>query len=280
MAERFERSVVTEPNRQILGVTALIVSSDDLFGHIVSHYLTAWGIESKRVSTRSEVWNVASEADPGEHRDWIALIDLDASIAEMAATSLCEMYGLEGIHVIEVGGDEGLPKPLRQSHLFDRIVEELGDLAVMKTTPLATVVVPTQMVERPRILVAEDNESLRKLLALQFDQLGVEAHFVADGAQAVAALAEERYAFVFMDCQMPEMDGYSATRTIRRGEVTSGEHIAIIAMTANAFKEDRDVCLAAGMDDYLAKPVRINVLRAAVERWSTSASSISAQNEA
>jgi CheY-like chemotaxis protein len=73
---------------------------------------------------------------------------------------------------------------------------------------------------------------------------------------------------IFMDCQMPNMDGMSATKVIRDEERESGGHIPIVAMTANAFAEDREACLAAGMDDYLAKPVKLADLRAVIERWS------------
>ena len=94
-------------------------------------------------------------------------------------------------------------------------------------------------------------------------------HFAVDGAQVVEAVASGRFAMIFMDCHMPNLDGFGATRAIRAAEA-AGARIPIVAMTANAFKEDRDACLAAGMDDYLPKPVRIRDLRAAVDRWAAS----------
>jgi CheY-like chemotaxis protein len=118
------------------------------------------------------------------------------------------------------------------------------------------------------VLVAEDNVRLQRLLKLQFDELGVPVTFVSDGYQAIEALRNEDFALVFMDCQMPHMDGLAATRAIREAERESGGHVPIVAMTANAFAEDREACIAAGMDDYLAKPVKLADLRAMIERWS------------
>ena len=81
------------------------------------------------------------------------------------------------------------------------------------------------------------------------------------------ARAADQYALVLMDCQMPEMDGFAATRVIRKTELTSGRHIPIIAMTADALEGDRDRCIAAGMDDYLCKPVNLDNLRKVLEQW-------------
>lgn len=117
------------------------------------------------------------------------------------------------------------------------------------------------------VLVAEDNPNIRELLGHQLRALGIQTEMVSDGAEAVAALRNERYGAILMDCQMPNVDGFEATRLIREQEEASGHRTPIIAMTANAFKEDRDACLAAGMDDYLAKPVRMEALRGTIERW-------------
>ncbi len=118
-----------------------------------------------------------------------------------------------------------------------------------------------------KVLVAEDNESLREILVHQFAKLGVPVTLVANGRDAVDALRREPFSLVFMDCHMPEMDGFDATRAMRALESDTARHVPIVAMTANAFREDRDACLAAGMDDYLAKPVRIGDLRGMIERW-------------
>jgi len=118
------------------------------------------------------------------------------------------------------------------------------------------------------VLVAEDNARLQRLLKLQFDELAVPVRFASDGLEAVDAARTDQFAMIFMDCQMPNMDGYAATQAIRNEEKASGRHVPIVAMTANAFAEDREACLAAGMDDYLAKPVKLAELRNMIERWS------------
>ena len=117
------------------------------------------------------------------------------------------------------------------------------------------------------VLIAEDNADLQAILVDQFAELDMPLTIVSDGAEAVAAVRRKPFALVFMDCQMPNIDGFAATRTIRDDERTTGAHIPIVAVTANAFKEDRDACLAAGMDDYLSKPVRINDFHTMIERW-------------
>ncbi|MGO9894556.1 MAG: response regulator [Bryobacteraceae bacterium] len=101
------------------------------------------------------------------------------------------------------------------------------------------------------------------------EKLGFGVDDAANGHEAVRMVGLLPYPLVFMDCHMPEMDGYAATRAIRRAEAP-GRHTAIIAMTAEAFEGARQVCLTAGMDDYIAKPVRLEDLAQAVQRWTNS----------
>jgi CheY-like chemotaxis protein len=123
-----------------------------------------------------------------------------------------------------------------------------------------------------RILLAEDNRVNQKVALKLLERLGYAADVAENGREVVAALAKRRYDIVLMDVQMPEMDGLEATRRVR-GDLPEESQPRIIAMTANATQEDRAACLAAGMDDFLSKPVAAAQLAAALERWTSAPAS-------
>jgi two-component system sensor histidine kinase EvgS len=105
------------------------------------------------------------------------------------------------------------------------------------------------------VLVAEDDATLRKMVSIMLSTKAITCKLVEDGVGAVEAWESDSYDLILMDVQMPGMDGLEATRTIREKEKGKGEHVAIIAMTAHARAEDKELCRAAGMDDYLVKPI-------------------------
>jgi CheY-like chemotaxis protein len=120
----------------------------------------------------------------------------------------------------------------------------------------------------PRVLVAEDNVVNQKVAVRMLQRLGFLPEVVSHGLDAVRAARETDYDAILMDCQMPEMDGYQATAEIRRSR-GAGRWIPIIALTANAMEGDREKCLEAGMDDYLAKPFSLKALGDVLDRWAS-----------
>jgi len=165
-----------------------------------------------------------------------------------------------------------LTKPLRQSQLrawLASVLEAPGrpPAAVTEPPPIQE---PSAGPAVPRILVAEDNLVNQRVVVRMLERLGYRVDVVGNGVEAVETAARLPYAAILMDCQMPEMDGYEATVTIRTREARAvaqgARRLPIIALTANAMADDRDRCLAAGMDDYLAKPLRPETLAMVLER--------------
>ncbi|HEV3497711.1 MAG TPA: response regulator, partial [Actinomycetes bacterium] len=172
---------------------------------------------------------------------------------------------LEAEVVADAGFSARLTKPARRSQLYDALLRATAPPGQVPLPPAASVpppVVPT----KGRLLVVEDNainQAVAKGLAAK---LGYATDLAGNGIEALEALRRRHYDAVLMDCQMPEMDGFEATAEIRRQEAAAGR-VPIIAMTAGALAEDRERCLAAGMDDYVAKPVKGRDLDAVLTRW-------------
>jgi two-component system, sensor histidine kinase and response regulator len=193
---------------------------------------------------------------------------------KIAATRLLMMTSLgrrDDAAIREAGVELCLTKPVKQSQLFDCLATLTGEhLIAEPPQPRAAQAAPKNVLregaDHVRILVAEDNVVNQRVALRQLDRLGYAADAVANGLEVLDALERIPYDVVFMDCQMPEMDGYAATKEIRRREGDS-RRTTIIAMTANALDGDRERCIAAGMDDYVSKPVKRETLSAAIERW-------------
>jgi CheY-like chemotaxis protein len=176
----------------------------------------------------------------------------------------------------ETGVDDALfaaylTKPIKTSALFDTLVNLLAkDEPSARPTPAKAQLDPTMAERVPlRILLAEDNAVNQKLALRILSQMGYRADVAGNGIEAIEAVERQKYDLIFMDVQMPEMDGLEATRQIvKRWERTARPRI--VAMTANATQGDREMCLAAGMDDYIAKPILVDELIGALERTSRS----------
>jgi len=161
-----------------------------------------------------------------------------------------------------------LTKPIKQSQLYDVLATLFASARVTAPEPRTTVELDPHLAERVplRILIAEDNTVNQKLAVLMLQRMGYRADVAANGVEALEALQRQPYDLILMDMQMPEMDGLEATRHIRR-DWPLNQQPRVIAMTANAMQGDREACLAAGMDDYVSKPVQVSELQSAVQRW-------------
>ncbi|MGH9276845.1 MAG: response regulator, partial [Acidimicrobiales bacterium] len=158
-------------------------------------------------------------------------------------------------------------KPVRRSQLFDALADALGigsGRATRESRPPALPDLPEALAGL-RLLVVDDNAVNQKVVVAMLQRLAFEVDVACDGYEAVAAVAQAPYAAVLMDCQMPVMNGYQATAEIRRREA-GASRVPIIALTASALRGDEERCIAAGMDAYLAKPVRIDSLAEVLTR--------------
>jgi len=192
----------------------------------------------------------------------------------------------------QVGFSAFLVKPVRAALLLDALAASRGaDGATLrpgiitKRTLAAsrnrTGADPSPEIELPRryVMLAEDNAINRKLGVRLLEKFGCQVDVAANGVEAVELCSRNLYDVVFMDCQMPEMDGLEATGEIRRREAATGAHTPIVALTANAMQGDREACMKAGMDDFLSKPLHVESLRRALEHWARPTMPVSGRME-
>ncbi len=198
------------------------------------------------------------QADPSLHATRLLLM---ASLADRGNRDL----------IREAGVRQAVTKPVRAQHLCRSLAIALSDgqpYQLRGPLPEPNPASPANGngPARGHVLIAEDNLVNQKLAVRLVEKLGYRADVSKNGLEALEALSQTPYTLVLMDCQMPELDGYDTTREIRRRE-GDARHTPIIAMTANAMHGDQEKCLNAGMDDYLSKPINLQVLAAALDRW-------------
>ena len=173
------------------------------------------------------------------------------------------------VEIEEFGFEEVLTKPVKQSSLFDALANAL--LADHKINPTAKISMTSATEEKSdvqlQILVADDIEVNQMLTERLLESLDYGVHISSNGIEVLEAVNQFNFDLILMDCQMPELDGFEATKAIREFEKTTGKRIPIIALTANAMDGDSKRCLDAGMDDYLSKPIRKEKLNAMLTKW-------------
>ncbi len=301
------------PQADLRGRRLLCVDNTKANLELMSCYGKDWGMECITCSTSVEALQILQEAEE-QHRPFdLAVLDMQMpdingldlarrikawptwhSLPLVLITSIGQRG--DGRLAREVGFSGFVTKPIRKSQLYSCLSAVLG-LAQpdneIRPAPLVTTHSLKEMSQQTssRILVVDDNRVNQQIAVLMLDRLGHRSEIGSTGKEALAAIAQRTFDVILMDCQMPEMDGYEATRAIRKAEseklqgrskeeesnlsktqlpiplLTSCSRIPIIAMTANAMKGDREKCLEAGMDDYLTKPIQREELARTLAKW-------------
>ena len=272
---------------ELKGLRALVVDDDTPSREIVCKYLESWGLEPtvtdngqdglmilKREKVQGKPFDLAIVDKRMPGMDGFLLLEKVQQTDEIAKTPIILMTAFDRSNqfdsAIQAGFKGYITKPIKQSELYNSIVNSVSPASqIPKKESVAPTTSQAQTVgDKPfRILIAEDNGVNQLLILTILKKLKYPALAVANGKEVLEAVASAHYDLILMDCQMPEMDGFQATQEIRKREKETGIHIPIIALTANAMKEDEDRCLAAGMDGYLSKPIKVDKLTAMLDRW-------------
>jgi CheY-like chemotaxis protein len=273
----------TTARTDLKGLHALIVDDNATNRQIFRHQLANWQVTSNEAQDGAAALQQLHHAfAQGRPYDFALLdfmmpdmngLELAQAIKtepRLAATKLLLVTSAgqrgDGQLARAFGIDGYLTKPVRQIHLWTLLINTMGRNQVEPHSPLVIhrPIAETPPPSRLPVLIAEDNTVNQKLAVRLLEKLGYRADVAANGLEAVAAVQRISYAVILMDCQMPEMDGFEATKVIRERH---SQHVPIIAMTANAMQGDRERCLAVGMDDYISKPIKPEDLKAALGRW-------------
>ncbi len=277
--------IVVADDPVLRGIRVLVADGSNVVRVFIEQNLTRFGMRCHSVANGAEALAEIARSALERNPFALAIVDIDAQ--DERGTDLVRRLRLEaGTAVLRIlvldrhasqmknsllGGDLYLEKPLRQ----DRLMEAVRRLVPGGHVPAAATFAPAHEVightgaKDYRVLVAEDNRTNQMVAAGMLAMNGCECEFAANGREAVEAARRGSFDLILMDCSMPEMDGYEATAHIRNFEEPLGRRTPIVAMTANTQRGDAEKCLAAGMDDYLAKPITLVELRHKLERWLT-----------
>ena len=270
-------------------IKALVVDDNETNRLLLAALLKSWGCRFEMSHDGTNALELLRRASASGAPFEVAILDMampgmdgvelgrrikeDPNIAETPMVMMSSMEGAANeSHVKDMGFSGYLNKPVRQSELFDLLATVLGRAAVTENRRIVNIpeidAVPVSKKQDIQILLVEDNPTNQVVALAMLKKLGYKAKVTSNGREAITALQNTQYDIILMDCQMPEMDGFEATRRIRQGE--SGRkyiNVPIIAMTAHAMKGDKELCLEAGMNDYLAKPVKSQELSKLIAQW-------------
>jgi two-component system sensor histidine kinase/response regulator len=278
-------TTVLEPQTRDLGSLRVLIVDDNATNRLIlQQQLASWGMEpDEEPDGRSALARMRAASADGRSYD---IVVLDLNMPEMDGLELAQHIGADPeiadakLFLLSSSGkvsdqvardfrlSGALSKPVRQSELFNCLATGLGVAGAPAVPAQRGADEPVS--RHGHILLVEDNATNQLVATKIIEKLGYTVDVAENGREALDAIAAGAYDAVLMDCQMPEMDGYEATRQLRRRERESASpHLPVIAMTAAAMEGDRERCLAAGMDDYVTKPVRSAAVDAALANWIT-----------
>jgi two-component system, sensor histidine kinase and response regulator len=278
-------------NDSLTNLKVLVVDDNRTSARVLHYQLAAWRVRDEYASSAKEALGTLRTAASAKTPYRLAILDME--MPEMSGLALARVMQLDPVLsstrkiiltspglrledqvMLEADISECLSKPVKESRLFDCLTRVIGETFLLPASRTRCQRVPPPFLNPVygplRILLAEDDPVNQKLVLLQLRKLGYEADMAVNGLEVLQASGVTPYDVIFMDCQMPEMGGCEASGKIRERESASrGQakpHAHIVALTADAMEGDREKCLAAGMDDYLSKPTRIDGLSAALGR--------------
>jgi signal transduction histidine kinase/CheY-like chemotaxis protein/HPt (histidine-containing phosphotransfer) domain-containing protein len=285
VAEKQHAPTIQTFQAEQLHLPVLLVDDNATNRRVLTDMVRGWGMQPTAVESGAAALETMKRAETDGRGFKLAIID--SNMPDMNGFELAEqirqdpnMAGSTIMMLTSAGrsGDAArcreleivayLFKPIRKSELLSAILTVLGERSNDSAPDLATRYSLQETSRKLRILVAEDNPVNQTVVVRILRKMGHSPKIACNGREALSLLSAEPFDLVFMDIQMPEMDGLTATRTIREHEKQTGFHIPIIAMTAHAMKGDKERCLDAGMDDYVSKPVRGKDIQEAIARIS------------
>ncbi len=270
--------------RTLSGQRALVVDDNATNRRILRQQLLSWGVEAVEAADGYQALQLAATAARDGRTFDLGVVDLNmpgmdgvelaramkadpATAPTMLFLLSSSGHRLDAAESHLTGFAASLTKPVRSSELFDCLITSLNSGSVLEH-PVAPSTTRSDIseVSGMTILLVEDNKVNQLVGSKVLENLGYGFTIANNGVEAVSAFLSGTYDAILMDCQMPEMDGYEATAAIRQSEGSAGR-IPIIAMTAAAMEGDRERCIAAGMDDFITKPVRLEAVSMVLERW-------------